>query len=62
MGDWPDELTSSELLACALGEHPAFRSGADLDRIDPDRPLRDRPTRRSSGCPISRDCSGRRFA
>ena len=35
MGDWPDELSSSELLACALGEHPAFRSGADLDRIDP---------------------------
>src|SRR4051812_6316516 len=35
MDDWPDELNSSELLACALGEHPAFRSGADLDRIDP---------------------------
>jgi len=35
MGGWPDELSSSELLACALGEHPAFRSGADLDRIDP---------------------------
>jgi Domain of unknown function (DUF222)/HNH endonuclease len=35
MGDWPDELTSSELLACVLGEHPAFRSGAELDRIDP---------------------------
>jgi Domain of unknown function (DUF222)/HNH endonuclease len=35
MDDWPGELTSSELLACALGEHPAFRSGADLDRIDP---------------------------
>jgi Domain of unknown function (DUF222) len=35
MGDWPDELTSAELLACALGEHPAFRSGAELDRIDP---------------------------
>ena len=35
MDDWPDELTSSELLACALGEHPAFRSGAELDRIDP---------------------------
>jgi Domain of unknown function (DUF222)/HNH endonuclease len=35
MDDWPDELTSAELLACALGEHPAFRSGAELDRIDP---------------------------
>jgi Domain of unknown function (DUF222)/HNH endonuclease len=35
MDDWPGELTSAELLACALGEHPAFRSGADLDRIDP---------------------------
>src|SRR5947209_454787 len=35
MGDWPDELTSSELLACARAEHPAFRSGAELDRIDP---------------------------
>jgi Domain of unknown function (DUF222)/HNH endonuclease len=35
MDDWPDELTSAELLACALGEHPAFRSAADLDRIDP---------------------------
>src|SRR6185312_5513534 len=30
-----DELSSSELLACAVGEHPAFRSGAELDRIDP---------------------------
>jgi hypothetical protein len=35
MDDWPDELNSSELLACAVAEHPAFRSGADLDRIDP---------------------------
>jgi Domain of unknown function (DUF222)/HNH endonuclease len=35
MDDWPDELTSAELLAYALGEHPAFRSGAELDRIDP---------------------------
>src|SRR6185437_16776945 len=35
MSDWPDELTSSELLACVVAEHPAFRSGADLDRIDP---------------------------
>ena len=36
MDDWPEELTSSELLACLVGEHPAFRSGAELDRIDPD--------------------------
>ena len=35
MDDWPGELTSSELLACAVAEHPAFRSGAELDRIDP---------------------------
>jgi hypothetical protein len=35
MDDWPDELTSSELLACVVAEHPAFRSGAELDRIDP---------------------------
>jgi hypothetical protein len=36
MDDWAGgELTSSELLACVVGEHPAFRSGADLDRIDP---------------------------
>jgi len=35
MDGWPDELSSSELLACAVAEHPAFRSGADLDRIDP---------------------------
>src|SRR3954454_4949105 len=35
MDDWPGELTSAELLACARAEHPAFRSGADLDRIDP---------------------------
>jgi hypothetical protein len=32
MDDW---LGDSELLACALAEHPAFRSGAELDRIDP---------------------------
>ncbi|HEU5271891.1 MAG TPA: DUF222 domain-containing protein [Jatrophihabitans sp.] len=35
MDDLPDGLTDSELLACALGEHPAFRTGAELDRIDP---------------------------
>ena len=36
MNDWPGgELTSSELLAAVVAEHPAFRSGAELDRIDP---------------------------
>src|SRR6185503_12344374 len=35
MDDWPGELSSSQLLACAVAEHPAFRSGAELDRIDP---------------------------
>ncbi|HEU5269285.1 MAG TPA: DUF222 domain-containing protein [Jatrophihabitans sp.] len=35
MDDWPDGLTDSELLACAVAEHPAFRTGAELDRIDP---------------------------
>ncbi|HEU5270961.1 MAG TPA: DUF222 domain-containing protein, partial [Jatrophihabitans sp.] len=36
MDDWADEaLTDSELLACAVTEHPAFRTGAELDRIDP---------------------------
>src|SRR3954447_3581247 len=36
MDDWCGEgLTDSELLACAVAEHPAFRSGAELDRIDP---------------------------
>ncbi|HEU5268996.1 MAG TPA: DUF222 domain-containing protein, partial [Jatrophihabitans sp.] len=36
MDDWlGGELTDSELLACAVAEHPAFRSGAELDRIDP---------------------------
>ena len=35
MSDWPDELTASDLLACAVAEHPAFRTGAGLDRIDP---------------------------
>jgi hypothetical protein len=36
MDDWAgDELTSSELLGCVVGEHPAFRSGVDLERIDP---------------------------
>src|SRR5437764_9146128 len=35
--DWDGcgELGDAELLACAVGEHPAFRSGAELDRIDP---------------------------
>jgi hypothetical protein len=28
-------LGSAELLACARADHPAFRTGADLDRIDP---------------------------
>jgi len=35
MGDWPHELNDSELLACAVAEHPALRSDAELDRIDP---------------------------
>ncbi|HEU5270594.1 MAG TPA: VOC family protein [Jatrophihabitans sp.] len=35
MDDWPDGLTDSELRACAVAEHPAFRTGAELDRIDP---------------------------
>lgn len=35
MNDWPDGLTDSELLACLVAEHPALRSGAELDRIDP---------------------------
>jgi hypothetical protein len=35
MDDWAGELTDSALLACAVMEHPAFRSGAELDRIDP---------------------------
>ncbi|HEU5271790.1 MAG TPA: DUF222 domain-containing protein [Jatrophihabitans sp.] len=35
MDDWLGELTDSELLACAVAEHPAFRTGAELDRIDP---------------------------
>jgi hypothetical protein len=36
VSDWDGgELTSSELLACAVAEHPAFRCGAELDRIDP---------------------------
>jgi len=36
MDDWAgEEFTGSELLACAVAEHPAFRSGAELDRIDP---------------------------
>jgi len=32
MDDW---VGDSELLACAVAEHPAFRSGAELDAIDP---------------------------
>jgi hypothetical protein len=35
MSGWPDGLTSAELLACLVAEHPAFRSGAELDRISP---------------------------
>jgi hypothetical protein len=35
MDDWPAELSSSELLGCLVAEQPAFRSNADLDRIDP---------------------------
>ncbi|MFL6161217.1 MAG: DUF222 domain-containing protein [Jatrophihabitantaceae bacterium] len=36
-GDWDGDgdLGDADLLACALAEHPAFRSGAELDRIDP---------------------------
>src|SRR4051794_10857013 len=35
--DWygDGDLGDAELLACAVAEHPAFRSGAELDRIDP---------------------------
>jgi hypothetical protein len=29
------ELDDAAVLACARAEHPAFRSGAELDRIDP---------------------------
>ncbi|MFL6163057.1 MAG: DUF222 domain-containing protein [Jatrophihabitantaceae bacterium] len=37
MDGWDDceDLGDAELLACALAEHPAFRLGAELDRIDP---------------------------
>ncbi len=37
MDEWvaEEEPTGSELLAGVVAEHPAFRSGADLDRIDP---------------------------
>jgi hypothetical protein len=28
-------VNDSDLLACLRAEHPAFRTGADLDRIDP---------------------------
>jgi len=35
MDDWVDEMSDSDLLASAVAEHPAFRSGAELDRIDP---------------------------
>src|SRR4051794_27434475 len=36
-GDWDGcgVLGDAVLLACAVGEDPAFRSGAELDRIDP---------------------------
>jgi len=30
-----DGLSGGELLACVQGEHPSFRLGAELDRIDP---------------------------
>src|SRR3954453_24002376 len=35
--DWDgcEDLGDAELLACALAEDPAFRLGAELDRIDP---------------------------
>jgi uncharacterized protein (DUF885 family) len=29
------DLDDAAVLACARGEHPAFRLGAELDRIDP---------------------------
>jgi hypothetical protein len=29
------DLDDADLLACARADHPAFRTGADLDRIDP---------------------------
>src|SRR5436305_11473071 len=35
MDDPGGDLSDADLLACALAEHPAFRSGAELDRIDP---------------------------
>src|SRR3954451_10153946 len=33
--DWDGDLGDADLLACFRAEHPAFRTGADLDRIDP---------------------------
>ena len=35
MSDWITDIGDAKLLACARSEHPAFRTGADLDRIDP---------------------------
>ena len=35
MIDCFSDLDDSAVLACVQGEHPAFRSGAELDRIDP---------------------------
>src|ERR1700744_2169306 len=35
MDDYGGEFADSDLLACVVGEHPAFRTGAELDRIDP---------------------------
>jgi len=35
MNDFWSDLDDAAALACAQAEHPAFRSGAELDRIDP---------------------------
>ncbi|HEX4727033.1 MAG TPA: DUF222 domain-containing protein [Jatrophihabitans sp.] len=35
MDDCWSDLDDAAVLACARAEHPAFRSGAELDRIDP---------------------------
>jgi hypothetical protein len=36
MSEYWFDLDDAAVLACARAEHPAFRSGAELDRIDPD--------------------------
>ena len=36
MNGYGGDLDDADLLACARAEHPAFRTAADLDRIDPD--------------------------